>query len=149
MRKSIVSSSPVQTKNIAQALAETLLETQPAKGARVIAMTGELGSGKTTFVQGFAKGLLVKERILSPTFILLREFRVRHPFFHALYHIDCYRLDNPVPELLHLGFKNILADPRAIVLIEWADRIKSIIPRDALWVRFGHSDKNKRSITIQ
>lgn len=149
MRKSIVSSSPLQTKNIAQALAETLLETQPAKGARVLALAGELGSGKTTFVQGFAKGLLVKERILSPTFILLREFRVRHSFFRTLYHIDCYRLDNPVSELLHLGFKNIIVDPHNIVVVEWADRIKTLLPRDVLWIRFSHSDKNKRSITIQ
>lgn len=115
----------------------------------MLALTGELGSGKTTFVQGFAKGLLVKERILSPTFILLREFRVRHPFFHTLYHIDCYRLDNPVPELLHLGFKEIIADPRAFVLVEWADRIKKILPRNVLWIGFSHGDRNKRSITIQ
>ncbi len=114
----------------------------------MLALAGELGAGKTTFAQGFAKGLGVKEKILSPTFILLREFKIKHPFFRTLYHVDCYRLDNPARELLHLGFKKIIADPRAIVVIEWADRIQKILPRDFFWIQFRYGDKNKRSITL-
>ncbi|MBI2123675.1 MAG: tRNA (adenosine(37)-N6)-threonylcarbamoyltransferase complex ATPase subunit type 1 TsaE [Candidatus Wildermuthbacteria bacterium] len=148
MKKSIISSSPSQTKNIAKALAETLLEARSRKEAMVLALAGELGAGKTTFAQGFAKGLGVKEKILSPTFILLREFKIKHPFFRTLYHVDCYRLDNPARELLHLGFKKIIADPRAIVVIEWADRIQKILPRDFFWIQFRYGDKNKRSITL-
>jgi tRNA threonylcarbamoyladenosine biosynthesis protein TsaE len=98
---SILSFSSLQTQNVARVLAKTLLETQPAKGAQVLALVGELGSGKTTFAQGLAKGLGIKEKILSPTFILLKEFNIRHPFFRTFYHIDCYRLDNPTKELLH------------------------------------------------
>jgi tRNA threonylcarbamoyladenosine biosynthesis protein TsaE len=135
----VISSSPSQTKNIAKALAETFLEARSRKGATVLALAGELGSGKTTFTQGFAKGLGVKEKILSPTFILVREFKVKHPFFRTLYHIDCYRLDNPARELLHLGFKKIIADSHVIVVIEWADRIKKILPKAALWLTFSHT----------
>lgn len=141
MKKSIISSSALQTKHIAQDLAKTLLETQATKDARVLALAGELGSGKTTFTQGFAKGLGVKEKILSPTFILLKAFKIQHPSFRAFYHIDCYRLDSPVRELLHLGFKKIIADPRNIVLIEWADRIKPILPPNTPWVYFSHAKK--------
>ncbi|MDO8474095.1 MAG: tRNA (adenosine(37)-N6)-threonylcarbamoyltransferase complex ATPase subunit type 1 TsaE [bacterium] len=157
MRKSIISSSLRQTKNIAKALAETLLEVQSVKGARVLALAGELGSGKTAFVQGFAKGLGIKERILSPTFIIMKGFKIPKALktknyklkTRYLYHIDCYRLDNPAKELLHLGFKKIIADSRAIVAIEWADRIRKILPKDTLWIQFGHGGKNKRSIAIQ
>jgi tRNA threonylcarbamoyladenosine biosynthesis protein TsaE len=150
MKKSIISSSPSQTKNIAKTLAKTLLKTKQKRGARVLALAGELGSGKTTFTQGFAKGLGVKERILSPTFILLKEFEISHPFFKTLYHIDCYRLDNPTKELLHLGFRKIIADPHAIVVVEWADRIKKILPKDVLWFSFSHGkDRGTRSIEIK
>lgn len=149
MKKSIVSASFLQTKNIAKTLAETVLEEQRGKGATVIALAGELGSGKTTFAQGFAKGLGVKERILSPTFILMKEFAIRHPFFRAFYHIDCYRLDNPAQEFLRLGFKEIIANPRNVVAVEWADRIKKILPRDTLWIQFEHGDNNKRSIAVR
>ena len=172
MKKSIVSSSFLQTKNIAKVLAETLLESpgcsftqfedellerpfgqssllQPRKGARVLALAGELGSGKTTFAQGFAKGLGIQERILSPTFILIRCHKLRTKNYKLFYHIDCYRLDNPAKELLHLGFKKIIADPRNVVAVEWADRIQSILPKDILWVRFAHMGKNRRRITIR
>jgi len=149
MKKSIVSSSFLQTKNIAKTLAEIVLGERQRRGATVIALVGELGSGKTTFAQGFAKGLGIKARILSPTFILLKEFAIQHSFFRVFYHIDCYRLDNPAGELLRLEFKKIIADPHAIVVIEWADRIKKILPRDVLWIQLRHGDKNKRYITIR
>ena len=138
MKKSIISSSSLQTKSIAEALAKTFLGSQQKKGATVVALAGELGSGKTTFTQGFAKGLGVEERILSPTFLIMRKFEIRNSKFENFYHVDCYRLDNPAKELLHLGFKKILADPRAIVIVEWADRIKSIIPKYTLWISLSH-----------
>lgn len=148
MRKSIVSSSSLQTKNIAKVLAKTILGGQPKKGATIVALAGELGSGKTTFAQGFAKGLGVKEKILSPTFILIRSYTLDAIRYKLLYHIDCYRLDNPMQELLHLGLKNILADPKNILVVEWANRIKKILPRDALWITFHMSDKNARVFSI-
>ncbi len=159
MKKSIISSSPAQTKNIAKVLAKTLLEGQQKKGATVVALAGELGSGKTTFTQGFAQGLGVKGRVLSPTFIIMKKFALsfdrapsritgRNLRFTYFYHIDCYRLDNPARELLHLGFKKIVADPHAIVVVEWADRIKRILPKDTLWVCFKTTDKIQRELRI-
>ncbi|OHA67415.1 MAG: tRNA (adenosine(37)-N6)-threonylcarbamoyltransferase complex ATPase subunit type 1 TsaE [Candidatus Wildermuthbacteria bacterium RIFCSPHIGHO2_02_FULL_47_12] len=145
--------SPLETENVAKVLARAVLETQLAKSARVIALVGELGSGKTTFTQGFAKGLGVREKILSPTFILMRRYELKTKNYKLktryFYHIDCYRLDNPVKELLYLGFKKILADPGNIVAVEWADRIKRILPKDVLWVHFKNMAENQRSITIE
>lgn len=146
-KQNIVSASSSETKKIAKALARKIREGKypsatpngGAKKAVVIGLVGELGSGKTTFAQGFAKGLDVKEKILSPTFVILKKFG-------NLYHIDCYRLKDP-KELLALGWRKIVADPKNIVLIEWADRIKKILPKNTIWMGLEHAGPKKRKIT--
>ena len=112
----------------------------PKKLARVLGLTGDLGAGKTTFLQGFAKGLGIKEKILSPTFIIIRRLR-------NFYHIDCYRIKKP-KEILNLGFKEIMSDPKNIVAIEWAERIRPLLPKSAILVQFKPVGKNKREIKI-
>jgi len=107
------------------------------KGALVFALTGDLGSGKTTFVQGFLRGLGVKKRTTSPTFIIFRRFALSHLLFANLYHADAYRLKK-AKDLSALGFKGILDDPKNIVLIEWAEKIKKILPKNTIWIKFSH-----------
>lgn len=109
--------------------------------AMVLALVGDLGGGKTTFLQGFAKGLGIKEKILSPTFIIVRRIK-------NFYHIDCYRIKKS-KELLDLGFKEIIADPKNIIAIEWADRIRKIMPRGTVWIDFKFIDNKTREIVIQ
>lgn len=116
------------------------MKKQPNKYALVIALFGELGSGKTTFTQGFARGLGIKGKIISPTFIIMR----RHKNF---YHFDAYRLKNE-KDILALGWKEIINNPGNIVLIEWAEKIKKILPRKCVKIYFEHVDKNKRKIII-
>ncbi len=125
-----------ETKKTAARLAKNLVKVSK-KGARVVGLVGELGAGKTTFVQGFAAALGIKEKVQSPTFVLMKVYPLVHKTLRHLVHIDCYRLDSP-EELLHLGFKDILKDRDAIVLIEWADKIQTILPHDTLWIRFSH-----------
>lgn len=144
-----------ETKKVAALLAKEVVRLHK-KGALVLALEGELGSGKTTFVQGFAEALGIKEKVLSPTFILLKiyslkrrgriksKLRIRH-----LAHIDCYRLGSH-KDLLHLGFADLLKDRDAIILIEWADRVKKILPKNSLRIKFKHGTKlNERIITIK
>lgn len=109
------------------------------KRAYVIALEGELGSGKTAFAQGFARALGIKAPVQSPTFVLMKAYRLdpQKKFKHFI-HIDCYRLNSP-QELLHLGFRDMLHDKDAIILIEWADRVRKIIPKHAFWIKFQHS----------
>ena len=120
------------------------------KQAVVLALKGDLGAGKTTFVQGFLKGLGLKKRSPSPTFIIMR----RHPLkgvggFKNLFHVDTYRLKD-VHALAALDFEDVLANPENIVLIEWADRAKDILPKSARWLMFRHGRKeNERSIIIK
>jgi len=125
-----------------------------AKGAAVIALQGNLGAGKTTFTQGFARGLGIKRRMASPTFIIMRRFaiprgkktRATAPFKN-LYHIDAYRLKK-IDSLEPLGLKEIFADPTSLILIEWPEKIKKALPRKTAWLKFAHGKKeNERIIT--
>jgi len=115
---------------------------------RVIALSGELGSGKTTFVKGLARGLGAKGRIISPSFVLIRQYSVYHHRYTKLYHIDLYRLEKK-EEFQGLGLEEIINNPYNIVVIEWAEKIKEILPKKTLWVKFQYQDKNKRKIEIQ
>ena len=140
----ILSESPSQTKKIGKILANEFLKTS-AKKALVLGLIGDLGGGKTTLLQGFAVGLGVKEKILSPTFVLIKKFQI--PKFKNFYHIDCYRIQKS-KELIDLGLKEIIANSRNIVAFEWADRIKRVLPKDTTILKFTFIDKNKRKIEI-
>ncbi|MDA1337604.1 MAG: tRNA (adenosine(37)-N6)-threonylcarbamoyltransferase complex ATPase subunit type 1 TsaE [bacterium] len=146
MKKSIHVNSPKTTKSIARELARTILDASKKRGAFVIALVGQLGAGKTSFVQGLAKELGVKKNVLSPTFLIIKSYDLKKK--RKLYHIDCYRLHN-TKELLDLGWKEIISNKENIVAIEWADKIKSIIPKDALWISFVQgSELTERDIVI-
>lgn len=141
------SNSPLKTKKIGEILGKEVLKTKKRKRALILGLIGDLGGGKTTFLQGFARGLGIKQKILSPTFIILKKFKVKSLKFKVFYHIDCYRLQKP-KEILDLGFKEIISNPQNIVAIEWADKIKKILPKDTLLINFDFIDQNKRKIKI-
>lgn len=133
-----------QTRDVAERLALKISE----RGQRVVvALVGELGAGKTTFVQAFAKAMGIKKRILSPTFLIMKRFPLsRESNFANLFHIDAYRVD--AEDLIELGFQEMLKG-KNVVLIEWADRVARILPSDTIWLRFSHGSKeNERKITI-
>jgi tRNA threonylcarbamoyladenosine biosynthesis protein TsaE len=106
-------------------------------------LSGELGSGKTTFIQGVAEGLGIKARVNSPTFIIMREYG-------SLYHVDLYRLEeNLEREVENLGLLDIISEGRSIVIIEWAERIKKLLPQKTNWVNFENIKEDKRKISIE
>ena len=134
-----------ETKKVGQLLAKKFLTSPLKKKAFIIGMEGELGGGKTTFVQGFAGGIGIREKILSPTFVILKRFKITKLKYKNFYHIDCYRTEK-LKDILELGFKEIISNPENIVAIEWADRIKKILPKDTFWIKFKFLDKEKRQI---
>lgn len=136
----IITKSAQETQKIAKLLAKEILNRLEDHKALVIGLQGELGSGKTTFVQGLAKGLGIKNSITSPTFVILKRYK------KYFYHIDCYRIKSR--DLLDLDFKEIIKQPKNVIIIEWAERVKKILSRDTLWIKFGYLDKNKRKITL-
>ena len=113
----------------------------------VLALQGELGAGKTTFVQGFLAGLGAEPPYPSPTFILMHQYdlpdsegrRIRR-----IYHVDAYRVDARAFE--NVGWDEWLHDPEGIVLVEWPERISELLPEGTQWIRFFHADDGGRRI---
>ncbi len=96
-------------------------------GAFLLFLSGPLGSGKTTFMQALAKELGIKGVVQSPTFVLMKKYPIDAAGFSRLIHIDAYRLDDP-DEFSALMPEEFLTDPRALVCIEWAERVSSVLP---------------------
>jgi len=153
-----LSVQPAQTRKAGEKLAEEVIKTPKKDKAIIIGLKGDLGGGKTTFLQGFAKGLGIKERVLSPTFVLLRRYRIPKTKssanskiqtlkFKNFYHIDCYRLEK-LEEILDLDFKKVASNPQNILAIEWSDKIEKILPPGTIRINLEFISKNKRKITI-
>ncbi len=142
-----LSTSSSQTKKFGEEIAREIIQIKNKKTAVILALDGELGGGKTTFLQGLGRGLGIKEKILSPTFIIMKRFKISHSQFHNFYHIDCYRIKNQ-NDLISLSFKEIISSPYNIIAIEWAEKIKKIIPLERLNLKFEFINKNKRKIII-
>ena len=164
--KKYITKSPSQTKGLGKNLAKEILKSPPQKEALILGLKGDLGGGKTTFLQGFAMGLGIKEKILSPTFVIIKKFSITEPRnsgakvkiktkssspskskFSNFYHIDCYRIER-LKGVLDLGFREIISDSQNIVTIEWADRIDKILPAKAIIINFEFVDQKTRKITI-
>lgn len=138
-----------QTKKIGEILAKNILKSQlKTKKAIILGLIGDLGSGKTTFLQGFARGLGIKEKILSPTFIILKRFKVKRRTFKNFYHIDCYRLQK-ASDLSKLGLKKALCDSENIIAIEWAEKIKKTLPKNIIIIKAKFVNLKIRQITIK
>lgn len=138
----IISKSPKQTGLFAKQVAANL------KGGEILALVGELGAGKTFFVQALGRALKVKTRITSPTFILLKIYKTNHKKIKIIYHLDAYRIKK-ANDFLNLGIEDLWKNKEAIVAIEWADKIKSILPLKAIFIEFKVLGGKKREIKIK
>jgi len=136
-----------QTQKLGKEMAKNILGKEAGKHALFLGLKGDLGGGKTTFLQGFAEGLGIKEKITSPTFVIMKRFKINKSGFEKFYHIDCYRIKNE-KDILYLGLKNIILDPKNILAVEWPEKIKKIIPKSATVIKFKWLDKNKREINF-
>jgi tRNA threonylcarbamoyladenosine biosynthesis protein TsaE len=137
-----VSKSPQNTKEIALNLLKSL---KVGQKARVLAMHGDLGAGKTTFSQALGLALGISETMPSPTFLIERIYELEGQLWKHLIHIDAYRLEKEA-ELISLGWEKIVSEPENIILVEWADRVKNILPADAVHLNFAFIDETTRSI---
>lgn len=128
-QKSVVADGDEATQKVAAQLARTL------KGGEVIALYGELGAGKTTFVKGLARALGVTDVVTSPTFVLMNEYRAHSKKISRLVHIDCYRLDRP-GQLTEIGGDEYFGEAHTVVAIEWPERANTVLPKDAIRIEF-------------
>ncbi len=157
IKKDIISKSDQETQKIAADLAKKL------KGGEILALTGDLGGGKTTFVQGLAKGLGIKKQITSPSFVIIKEYKIRKSEIRStksetnsndqnsklqkLIHIDLYRLKK-VDKILLQEIREYFK-PENICVIEWAEKIKDALPKNTQWLEFDFVDENTRKIVFK
>ena len=132
------SRSPEQTRRIGVRLGGAL------QTGDVICLQGDLGAGKTTFVQGVARGWGSLDSVSSPTFILVNVYRRTDQ--SQLFHVDAYRLDS-TPEAEELDLDSMLA--QGPVLIEWPERMDGLIPRERLWLKLEHIDEEEREMKFR
>ncbi len=155
MKKQVfISKSTKDTQSIGEDLAMAIRRQgkRRRRHALVISLSGELGAGKTNFTKGFAKGLGIKEMIASPTFVILKIYEIKNKIlkrsgFKNFFHMDAYRIRDQ-KEMGTIGFVSMAQDPLNIIVIEWGENIKELIPKDALRVGFGQTGRGPREITI-
>jgi tRNA threonylcarbamoyladenosine biosynthesis protein TsaE len=148
MEEKYITNSAEETEQLGEEFAKRLKQTA------VVYLIGELGSGKTTFTKGVARGLGITTRIISPTFVLLRthkimnhESRIKNHGIQILYHLDLYRLESK-KEVENIDIKDYLDDKSGVVLIEWPKVSQGLVNKKVWKVKFESLDNDNREISI-
>jgi len=144
MQKVLLSALP-------QLAAEVLKKLKTKNTATVVALSGDLGAGKTTFVQALGKELGVTETMQSPTYVLMKKYEIKKALpFKTLVHIDAYRLNN-AEEFAALKPEQFLSDPKALVVVEWPERVGAALPKADLTLNFSSlaAEDEERYIGVQ
>lgn len=144
----IITNKASETQEKGYLLAQEVLKVENNERAVIILLEGELGAGKTTFLQGFAKGLGIKKKIQSPTFIIMNHFKIIHNKFKDYYHFDCYRL-NSEDDLEIFNFPEIYSNPQNIICLEWASNIQKAIPSQVIKIKIIIKNDGGRDIKIK
>jgi tRNA threonylcarbamoyladenosine biosynthesis protein TsaE len=139
INKTFTTKSFKETQKLARDFAKVL------KKGDIVCLYGDLGSGKTTFTQGLAEGLEIKNRIISPTFVIVRSYVQRVLNF---YHIDLYRIESE-KSLKSLGIEEILYNKNNIVVIEWAEKLKKYLPQERIDIEIFYKKDNTRKIIFR
>lgn len=148
MKNSVTSTSLEQTETIARDILNKIMANKT--GATVLALQGNLGSGKTTFAQAVARELGIAETVTSPTFVIQKNYEIKNPKFAApfkkLIHIDAYRIEDP-SELETIGFKKLTAEPRNLILVEWPEKMAVLLPAETKTICFKFINETTREIS--
>ncbi len=147
MRK--VAKSIKEIEEIAGVFFKKILKSKSKQeGALVAGLSGDLGTGKTAFVKAMARYLGVKDKVDSPTFMIMKKYNLKNKKYKFLFHIDAYRLKSE-KELLHLGWEEIIDNKDHLVFIEWPENVKKVIPSHAKHILFSHHKNNSRILEIE
>jgi tRNA threonylcarbamoyladenosine biosynthesis protein TsaE len=141
MEKVTLQDLPVFARSVLASLPEV-------SHALVVTLNGELGAGKTTFVQAFAKELGIREQVQSPTYVLMKSYPISFKQFTKLIHIDAYRLEN-AGEFAALKPEMFLHDPASLVLIEWPEKVEAALPKPDIRLKFSHDGVSERERYIE
>ncbi len=141
-KKDIVTNSEKETFDLAKSYAHEL------KGGEVLALTGDLGAGKTVFAQGLGRGLGAKKNISSPTFVIMKVYSLSKDDLSNFCHIDAYRTGSS-QEILDIGLNDYLESKDSVVLIEWAEKIQDVLPKKCRKIKIEHLGPSSRKISFR
>lgn len=147
MKQTIVTHSFEETRRIGYDFAKKM------HGGEVLALYGDLGSGKTTFTQGLAHGLGIERNVISPTFIIMRSYEIKGKAERVkgevkwFYHVDLYRIGDE-REVEDLGLLELMGDPENIVVIEWPEKIENLLPDNRIDLVFEYLEGDERKIIL-
>lgn len=144
--KTIISKSLEETQKLAHDWLASL--PIPTDEAAIVGLYGNLGSGKTAFTQAVARELGIKEPTTSPTFVIEKLYETTHPHFKRLIHIDAYRLEAG-RELQVLDFEKLVENPNNLIIIEWPENVKEILPENHIKIHCEFVDENTRRFEVQ
>ena len=144
--QNFLSKSLEDTEKVAGIILDKAKNT-PVDGALVISLSGNLGAGKTTLTQSIAKHLGISDHVKSPTFLIMETYPISFGRFHQLIHIDAYRIESP-GEIKSLWFTDFIKDQGNLIILEWPEKIPSLVPENALRVNLSFIDKNIREISF-
>ena len=145
----MLSKNTKETKEIARIFLNKILKKDARlSSALVVGLSGDLGTGKTTFTQAVGKHLGIKHKITSPTFVIMKSYKLKAKSYKLLFHVDAYRLKNE-KELLHLGWEEIISKKEHLVFIEWPENVKKAIPADARFVYISHKKNGQRKLELK
>ncbi len=142
MTKEIITKNRKETVDLGKSFASKL------SGGEIVCLYGDLGTGKTSFSQGVLQGLGAKGPYTSPTFVIMKEYKILNDKnIENVYHIDAYRIGGD--DMMDLGWKELVEYGKNIVIIEWAEKIKEIIPQKSKKIEFLYISENKRKIIFK
>lgn len=136
-----ISNSVQETQDIALYISSKIEKSQ------VICFQGNLGAGKTTFIQSVLNFFKAEKPYTSPTFVIMKKYLVENEFIETIYHIDAYRIDSLA--LKELGWEELVQTPKTLILLEWPEKVSEIIPKNAQYVDIKWISENSREIVIK
>ena len=143
--KIAISEKKINTDSAEETVKEGNIFGSGLRSGDVVALTGDLGAGKTVFTQGICEALNVKNPVISPTFTIVNEY----DGLHKVFHFDAYRIESQ-KDFISIGFEDYLLE-EGVCIIEWADKIIDLLPERTIWVEFYHdeTEENRRELWIK
>ena len=144
-----ISKSIKETEKIAEEFLSKIFKDKNNKTqALVVGLSGDLGAGKTAFTKAVAKHMGIKNKITSPTFVIIKNYKLKITNYKKFFHIDAYRLKNE-KELLYLGWEKIIGDKENLIFVEWPENVSGIIPKNARFIYISTNENGHRSFKLK
>ncbi|MFA5095471.1 MAG: tRNA (adenosine(37)-N6)-threonylcarbamoyltransferase complex ATPase subunit type 1 TsaE [Candidatus Paceibacterota bacterium] len=145
----MLSKSIKETEKIAKIFLNKLLKNEKrSRGALIVGLSGDLGAGKTAFTKAIAKHLGIKDKVFSPTYVIMKKYPIGLKDYKFFFHFDVYRLENE-KELLHLGWEEIINNKEHLIFIEWPERISKAMPKHSKFIYINHKNNKQREFKLK